>query len=177
MSSSFAKRIAAARASKGGNYFTHGKGQLVVNTFHRTLDGEDNVCFVLECVVMSSTPTRTDSNPNAPGTTVSSVFAVGKHGNVAWGNLKSALAAVGRAPDASPEDIERLAEALIEDCVVDDKPVEPTKFPARGILIDYETRDSKPTKKTGAILILPRFSPVKQTPAQIAEMRKALGEK
>lgn len=170
----FAKRIANARASKGGNYFKHGKGQVAVKSFHRTRDGEDNECYVLESVVISSTPTRTDELPNAPGTTVSSVFAVGKHGNVAWGNVKAALLAVARVQNPSPEELEALASKFIEDCIGSgDKPVDPAKFPARGILLDYETRDKK-AKKSGIDLVLVNYSPVKQTDAQISTMRKVI---
>lgn len=168
---SFAQQIARARASKNGDYFTAGEGQVHIKSFHHTVNGEDEEIFVLECVVLESRPVRTDILPNAPGSTCAAVFAVGAHGKVAWGHVKATLRAVAKRPDADGEEIAALATQYIEDCHGKEQP---SMFPARGIALRYVTKHK--TTKKGIEIDVPYFSPMKQTPEEIKAARAVIDE-
>lgn len=136
--------VGSAQASAGGNYIKPGRGRLAVLKI-----GVENKrrgpCLIAEFKVVTSTQTDPARPPNPVGTTCSQVIPL-KDPNLPSGpgNAKAlVLALAGKTEAEMPAD--QYAKLMRQVCGAEN--------PARGRLIDYETRDAVSRKGTPLVLV------------------------
>jgi hypothetical protein len=175
---SFAKELASAKTSGGGNFIKDGRGKLIVKSAAIVSGHKDKKTFIVEAYVKESASTMTDRDgkpvpPNAPGSTVSYVQLLSTYDS-AKGNAKMACLAI-LGPDSAAKDEDGLAADISELLNLDDKGYtrKGVACIARGVEIAYETRRQW-TKDGKTELTLPTFTHVEVTPEEIQANRKTL---
>jgi len=165
-----AKKMAAAKAAGGGNYLRDGKGRLIVKSIAQDKLYKGDT-FIAELQVERSDSYSdaigTDGKPvlaNAPGSTVSFIQQFDQFADTAFPNTKAfLLALVGEAEEnVSEEAFVKLYEKAVS-----------KGNPFRGWYLDFETY-RKPSRKTGKILTLPKWTHVPQQLEEIAARRAQL---
>lgn len=170
----FAK-VANAQANQGGNNIKDGKGRLAIQKMICKQMNE-GWTFVAEMKVLSSAATEQGIEPNPVGSTVSYVQKLDKHKS-ALGNTKSFVLALLGFSDSEVSSDE-FAETLEDLCRETDEKVGNEVKPAnpgRGMVIDFETFRKPKRDKPTEILVLPRWTHVKQTAEEIAKVSASLG--
>lgn len=161
--SEIAKRIAKAKASGGGNYFSDGRGRCVIKELSCTKKYK-GLTFIAEMEVLSSESFQDAvKKANPPGSQVSFVQLFDEYPDTAFPNTKAFLLELtGDAEDDVTDD--EFGEAFDRACSKDQ--------PFRGMVIDYSTyrKDSK----AKVSLCIPKFKHVPQTVEEIAAQRAKL---
>jgi predicted DNA-binding ribbon-helix-helix protein len=168
-----AEKMVKAKASGGGNYIEPGKYTLIVREMIYDDHGFQGDNFIVEFFVEQSESypgeTWPDGKPrlaNPPGSTCSIAIKFNSETeNVAFPNLKRFWMGLN---DIAENDITDGAAVLseISDATGKDQPM-------RGARVRCETY-KKTSKKSGKLLHLPKWIPVKQTPEQILKTRQWL---
>jgi hypothetical protein len=194
-----AKKLGGSRAAGGGNYIKQGKGRLIVKSLkHEDLYAGET--FIAELYVERSESFPGAINPttkepelaNPPGSSASFIQQFKQFPETAFAMTKGFLLTLLGEDDSTLAKgaAERVAKGQVPEewCKAENKPaaawsgadefglayenVVSKANPCRGMALDYETY-TKPTKKGDKILVLPRFTHVKQTPDEIAARRAA----
>lgn len=153
-----------AKAAGGGNYIKDGCGRLIVQTIEIKRFAMAGDGFLAEFVVESSRKTTSDVDPDAPGSVVSFIQLYDRHPLTAPGRVKAFLMALTGEPES-----EFSGDKLLPNLAKITGPDQPL----RGAVVDYSTY-RKQTKDKSKTLVLPKFTTVQQTPADIATRRKAM---
>jgi hypothetical protein len=162
------KLVQEARATGGGENITAGDYLWAVERLVE-IDGYEGRSFIAELLVLEAEAIDEKVKPNKVGSSVSCVWNVTKQKEMALGNIKSFLMGLFGVPED-----EITADVL--DSVVDEE-----KNPMRGMRIAGRTMNKINQGRTnpanrGQVLVIPKWRTIEQTPEQVAEWRKAMGE-
>lgn len=189
-----AKKIATSRSSSGGNHLKDGRGVCIVKALkHESLYKGETFIAELQVESSESVPEARDASgaqiqANAPGSSFSFIQQFDEYPDTAFGNTKSfILTLMGETEESLARSAAATKAELVkagklkagEDYTADDEfaasyeRLVGSAQPARGMRIRFETF-RKLSKKSGILLVLPRWETVPQTVEQIAATRAAM---